>query len=157
MSIMELGALGEFFGSIAVVVTLIFLAFQIRQNTKVSRSLSIQQWNLAVTPQYEAVFRDRDLAQLILKAGREYSSLDAVEKLMYRSYLLQSFNNFELLYVQRQQGTVDQRFFESKIEIYLQNLGMPAVREIWDTVGHTFLDSRFREYVNTRLSAKEHE
>ena len=33
MTIFELGALGEFVGSIAVVVTLIYLALQIRQNT----------------------------------------------------------------------------------------------------------------------------
>ena len=33
MSIIELGALGEFIGAIAVVVTLAYLAIQIRQNT----------------------------------------------------------------------------------------------------------------------------
>ena len=33
MSIIELGALGEFLGSIGVVATLIYLAIQIRQNT----------------------------------------------------------------------------------------------------------------------------
>ena len=34
MSIQELGALGEFIGSIAVLVTLVYLAIQIRQNTR---------------------------------------------------------------------------------------------------------------------------
>ena len=34
VSIFELGALGEFVGAIAVVVTLIYLAIQIRQNTR---------------------------------------------------------------------------------------------------------------------------
>jgi len=33
MTIFELGALGEFIGAIAVVITLIYLAIQIRQNT----------------------------------------------------------------------------------------------------------------------------
>jgi hypothetical protein len=33
MNIMELGALGEFLGSIAVLLTLIYLSVQIRQNT----------------------------------------------------------------------------------------------------------------------------
>ncbi len=32
LTIQDLGALGEFFGSIAVLVTLIYLAFQTRQN-----------------------------------------------------------------------------------------------------------------------------
>ncbi len=33
LTIQDLGALGEFFGSIAVLVTLIYLALQTRQNT----------------------------------------------------------------------------------------------------------------------------
>ena len=34
MTIIELGALGEFRGSIAVLATLVYLAVQIRQNTR---------------------------------------------------------------------------------------------------------------------------
>ena len=38
MSIMELGALGEFVGSVGVIATLIYLAIQIRQNTSATRA-----------------------------------------------------------------------------------------------------------------------
>ena len=38
MSIMELGALGEFVGAIAVVISLIFVGLQVRQNTKMVRA-----------------------------------------------------------------------------------------------------------------------
>ncbi len=38
LTIQDLGALGEFFGSIAVLVTLIYLAFQTRQNTMAIRA-----------------------------------------------------------------------------------------------------------------------
>ncbi len=34
MSTLELGALGEFLGSIAVLATLVYLSVQIRQNTR---------------------------------------------------------------------------------------------------------------------------
>lgn len=46
MTIMELGALGEFVGAIAVVVTLVYLAVQIRQNTRAmeeNRRLALAQ------------------------------------------------------------------------------------------------------------------
>ena len=42
MTIAELGAIGEFVGSIAVLVTLIYLAVQIRQNTKALSAASIR-------------------------------------------------------------------------------------------------------------------
>jgi len=38
MTIIELGALGEFFGSIAVVATLIYLVIHLRQNTDALRT-----------------------------------------------------------------------------------------------------------------------
>ena len=34
----ELGSLGEFIAAIATLITLVYLAFQIRQNTKISRA-----------------------------------------------------------------------------------------------------------------------
>ena len=42
MDIMELGALGEFLGSFGVVATLVYLALQIRQNTRATRSQTAQ-------------------------------------------------------------------------------------------------------------------
>ena len=44
MSILELGALGELVGAIAVVVTLIYLAIQLRQNTRIHASLIRQHF-----------------------------------------------------------------------------------------------------------------
>ena len=55
MTIAELGALGEFIGSLAVVVTVGYLALQIRQSTAQQRreeSLSIQQGQNSVISQY---------------------------------------------------------------------------------------------------------
>jgi len=44
MTIHDLGAIGELVGGIAVVVTLIYLATQIKQNTKVHASLVRQNF-----------------------------------------------------------------------------------------------------------------
>jgi hypothetical protein len=44
-----LGNFGEFFGAIAVVVTLIYLAGQLRQNTSALRSSTYESWNQATS------------------------------------------------------------------------------------------------------------
>jgi hypothetical protein len=43
MNLIELGALGEFIGSVAVLITLIYLAIQLRNNTKVVRAQTFEQ------------------------------------------------------------------------------------------------------------------
>ena len=57
MSIMELGALGEFLGSIGVIATLIYLATQIRQNTKQLHATTSNQEFENVALAYEPVYR----------------------------------------------------------------------------------------------------
>jgi hypothetical protein len=42
MNIMELGALGELVGSVGVVVTLFYLAIQIRQNTEQQKRVEME-------------------------------------------------------------------------------------------------------------------
>ena len=49
MTISELGSLGEFVGSLAVVVTLIYLTTQLRQNTKAVRAASTQALDRSIT------------------------------------------------------------------------------------------------------------
>lgn len=61
MSIMELGALGEFLGSIGVIATLVYLAIQIRQNTHSldeGRRLAMAQAYQARATQIEGAARD---------------------------------------------------------------------------------------------------
>ncbi len=50
MTIFELGALGEFVGSIAVVGTLIYLAIQIRANTHAVHSAAAQSVHETLPP-----------------------------------------------------------------------------------------------------------
>lgn len=43
MSIQDLGSIGEFIAAIATILTLVYLALQIRQNTAVSRAAAAQE------------------------------------------------------------------------------------------------------------------
>ena len=68
MTVMELGALGEFVGSIAVIATLIYLALQIRQNTsqqKREETISIQHGQNTVV----ALMQDPAVVRAYVKAA----------------------------------------------------------------------------------------
>ena len=63
MTIIELGALGEFLGSIAVLATLVYLAMQIRQNTRTmdeSKKLALAQtYQMRSGPERVSCFHPR--------------------------------------------------------------------------------------------------
>ena len=75
MTIVELGALGEFVAAIAVVITLIYLALQIRQNTRATHAASFH----AITDSFNHVnvslAQTPALTRIWLAGATERSSL----------------------------------------------------------------------------------
>ena len=70
MSIMELGALGEFIGAIAVVATLVYLALQVRQSSKSTESNAIAQAASDHIANVRSLAQDPVLAMAFDKAQR---------------------------------------------------------------------------------------
>ena len=90
-----IGAVGEFVGALAVVLTLMYVARDIRQN---SRSLamtalrdSTAQWN----HWSEMIATSSDLADIVVKGNLSYTSLSPSETLRYGAYVQSFFDNME--------------------------------------------------------------
>ena len=67
MNLLELGALGELIGGIAVILTLLYLAVQVRQNTISLKTSAYQQW-VALHGQTLRVFRTKNSRTLCYRA-----------------------------------------------------------------------------------------
>jgi len=70
-----LGNYGEFLGAVAVVVTLGYLAVQVRQNTTGMQASAYQQW-VATHTQIFREFMDRDFSAMILAGCQDARNLD---------------------------------------------------------------------------------
>lgn len=87
-----IGAISEILAAIAVVVTLIYLAKQIRQNSQAVEISALrdttEQWNrwsevLATSPQ---------LAEIVSRGNKSYRNLPEVEALQYGAYIQMFFD-----------------------------------------------------------------
>ena len=70
MSVIELGAIGEFLGAIAVVATLVYLTTQIRQSTRSMASQAHAQVAAEMQQNLRAMSQDDALAIAFMKATR---------------------------------------------------------------------------------------
>ena len=93
MSVMELGALGEFVGAFAVVATLIYLALQIRQNSTMleqnhefSRASILQGSNVMYSTFRGLIAGDAGLARIYNRALSE-EELEDDEAIRFEAYL----------------------------------------------------------------------
>ncbi len=87
MTLQDLGNLGEFIGAVAVVLSLVYVAYQIRQNTiqmaEHSRSLRLAT-NDATADQFskfrDPLIRDPQMASLWLRGREDFSALSPEEQ-----------------------------------------------------------------------------
>jgi len=138
MTIMELGALGEFVGAIAVVVTLAYLAVQIRQNTRSmeeSRRLALAQtYQMRADALQNMLVHAADsehIGPLITKlTERGYpedisalESLSPEERGRFRQWQIAQQTHWDNLFYQYQQGFLEDEYYEDSFRERVARLG----------------------------------
>ncbi len=115
MTLQNLGNLGEFIGAIAVVISLVYLAAQIRQNTRALHSSSYAQSAEQLWLVNLAVAQDHDLARILAEfnAGKPLSLEDSVR---LESILNPLFFGMENLYRQYERGLLDSDTWENVVQ-----------------------------------------
>jgi hypothetical protein len=140
-----IGAVGELVGATAVVVSLIYLAIQIRRQSEDSRVSSMND--------VAAAFRDAsgktgdaDFADIAFRGLRDFDSLAGPEKLSMLVRMINVFRVCEEAYILHQDGRLDERYWRG-IQRYLATaIGAPGAQRVWELRKHYFSDE-FQAYV----------
>jgi heme/copper-type cytochrome/quinol oxidase subunit 1 len=127
----ELGSLGEFISGLAVVVTLIYLALQIRHNTRAVRSSMHQDMIESTLRIAESVSDNENLGRIVLKADEDYESLTTEERTRFEAYAERVFSNFESVFYSYRNSMIEQDLWESWKASYLSDLSREAIRRYW--------------------------
>ena len=83
MGLNDLANIGQVIGAIAVVISLIYVALQIRQNTNAVRSATAQTVHEHFAKWYHLVAADDELAQIVANGLRDYGSLSEKERVRF--------------------------------------------------------------------------
>jgi len=157
MSLEDLGNIGEFVAAVAVVVSLIYLAAQIRQNTQQIkqsiRSVRASTFHTALNSLAGFVVpiaQDPDLAD-IYQRGLRGESLNETEWLRFRFVISHLFSLYEHLYYQHRAGLAESELWESRAANMAWYFAQPGWRSYWDEAGRLF-GRGFREYVAKELA-----
>lgn len=89
-----LGNYGEFFGSIAVLGTLLYLAIQIRQNKYAIERDSIRAITTDWQTHFTALATDQDLARIVRRAVNDWDALDKNEQMRAHVFLSNLFGHY---------------------------------------------------------------
>ena len=146
MTIQEMGAAGELIGGIAVIFTLIYLALQIRQNTKSAQALTYS----ATATGWQYYLHEQsveDLEILILLSTNHHELSHAQFMQAYYLYRTQ-FRRMEHDFYQYRTGTLDEDTWNAYVRGFEQdNFAVPGARAMWKLQSN-FFEPSFSECVD---------
>jgi len=153
------GAIAEAFGAIAIFVSLIYVAAQIRQNTQQfargveANRLAAFERNIESGNRIrELLIREPELTELLMKGSKSYKELNAPEKIRFGMLLRNIFSEMQGAYVRQLSIEHDPLGFEGSARVVDEILVNPGARE-WLEANEPDWRPEFREFVDQRLAA----
>ena len=102
----------EGIGIIAIVASLILVAMELRQNTKVAQANALFQLSAALDDSYRRRAQDPVLAQLIKDGHEEKDSLTELQREQFASWLRADINHLEAIWTYYDLGLISDRNFD---------------------------------------------
>jgi hypothetical protein len=127
----QLGNLGEFISGLAVVVTLVYLAIQIRHNTRAVRSSMHHAMIDSTLRIAESLSDNADVARIVLRADEDYDNLTQEELIRFEAYGERVFSNFESVFYSYRNSMIEEDLWESWESSYLADIKRKSMRRYW--------------------------
>jgi len=156
----NLGNLGEFIGAIGVVISLVYLARQMIQNTDSVRAASFNSMVQNSIRLTEHTFRDPEFAAFLIRAQDAPDELNREERLRWDSYMTAVYRHFGNLQYSHRVGTLDHQMWEAYRATLKDHLRIPTWsgwflenRHVFSTALGEQVDEALRELAAERGKA----
>ncbi|MEQ8694270.1 MAG: hypothetical protein RIC85_02955 [Gammaproteobacteria bacterium] len=140
-------AASELIGAVAVVVSVSYLALQIRSQTAESRLAATRDPATKRADALRYLAGDDDLIQIWLKAIRDYESLRGSDRMKASLVFNLIMRNAEQDFIHKGTGHADDPYLESVDRVLSQNVAPPGLKQWWATTGNLF-NQDFQAHVN---------
>lgn len=147
------GALAELLGAIGVIVTLFYLALQVRQNTKTVKAATELETGRLWSDVHGRVAHSPDMAAIWDRGLTDERTLSPAEKQRFIWFVAEYLFLVESLYRQWRMDYLSDASWEPHRRTAIGLLSNPLVRRWWDS-GVSPFSAEFRVYCGQMLSAE---
>ena len=136
-----IGAIGEMVGAVAVVATLFYLASQIREASRESKSSRWGELNNEMALCAESWVGNTELSIIMYNGFRDTGSLESQELFRFYASLFRLFRAWETLFEYSKEGKLLQWGAEGTRKTLVDILGYPGVKIYWQDRHHWYSPS----------------
>jgi hypothetical protein len=143
-----ISAIGQIVGALAVVISLIYLAREVRSNARETRRAAMRSTLDALIRFTQQITAHADLAELRSRGFHDYESLEGTDLARFNSYMHALFRTVEDAYYQHLEGHFDPRRWRG-LEAVLREINIcPGVQAWWRSHSHWFGGEEFAKFIN---------
>ncbi len=142
-----IGAISEIMGAFLVLITLIYLSIQIRNNTKEVKSENAHRITDSFNQLNLLVASNERLAALWPKGMADYDDLSDPQKISFGFMQLAAFRIYDSLYYQIQRGTGNEQLWEGELNTIRWLFSSPGMRAWWIQQQFAFSPG-FQKYID---------
>jgi len=132
------GALAEMVGATAVIVSLLYLAAQVRGGAEQQRIESVRTLVTGVAAHSMSLSADETLADIWLRGCADPGSLTPLDELRFRTYLNSMFKLFEQQFLMHERGFLDAEDWETMDAVHGDFVQIPGIRTYFAARGHWY-------------------
>lgn len=150
MTLETLANLGEFISAVGVVLSLVYLAFQVRQNTQSLRTENYARALDRVAAMQARLSADPDLAAVFGRGVADAGALTAQQRIQFAWAFYEMFGAFEFMYHQSHAGALQDEVWERWAATLSWWISLPGVQAWWRAKPAPFSAS-FSAFVEAHL------
>ena len=144
------GSTGEWAGAIAVVVTLVYLARQLRQSNKIGAAEAEREW---FQNWHEIVWSfgvDEHVAEVMQRGLNDYGALSQAERAVFHVRMSAVVNQADFAKTMVDKGLLSEDLLDTNVRICLSLLKTAGGGKWWSDVKHVY---RIHQYLEDRRTA----
>ncbi len=138
MDIMELGAIGELVGGVAVIGSLIYVGLQVRRSAREQKLASMRETSGELAASLNSLTVDGEMAEIYFQGLRDFNSLEPPQALRFSALLIQWFRIFEHSFYENREGTTEAQLWRGIENQFHDVVAYPGIKSWWGSRRHWF-------------------
>jgi hypothetical protein len=157
MSLSDLASIGSFISGLAVLISLVFLYFQLRQvglqveQAERNQQAAIRQGRVARMVEINMASIEPSMADAFLKATSGAEDISPVQAFQFMSFYRSIFSNVEDGFYQHSEGLLNETAFSNLVVAVKSGFSTPGQRAAWTLASQSY-GREFVEFMNERMA-----
>ena len=147
MSLQEFAELGATMSGVGVLMSVIYVSIQIRNNTRAVRASAFQQVVNSFAAISFDIAKDKNLVDLYLRAGRNFASLNELERAQYSLMLLSFLRRAENVFFQTEIRMLYTKHWSGIRDSIKAIMAAPGTQACWIEIQNR-LNPEFRAFID---------